>query len=76
MIALNNLCLKHVDISFYYVGRSLTTIFNVVFSYLVLHQTTSKGCVLCCLLIIGGFMLGVDQENVAGKSNCDHPRLQ
>lgn len=67
MISLNNLCLKYVDISFYYIGRSLTTIFNVMFSYLLLSQTTSKGCIFCCFLIIGGFFLGVDQENVAGS---------
>ena len=30
MITFNNLCLKHVDVSFYYIGRSLTTVFNVV----------------------------------------------
>ena len=30
MIAFNNLCLKYVGVSFYYVGRSLTTVFNVV----------------------------------------------
>lgn len=30
MIAFNNLCLKYVDVSFYYIGRSLTTVFNVV----------------------------------------------
>ncbi len=30
MIAFNNLCLKHVSISFYMIVRSLTTVFNVV----------------------------------------------
>ncbi|VDN18517.1 unnamed protein product [Gongylonema pulchrum] len=30
MITTNNLCLKYVGVSFYYVGRSLTTVFNVV----------------------------------------------
>uniref|UniRef100_A0A914XP81 GDP-fucose transporter 1 n=1 Tax=Plectus sambesii TaxID=2011161 RepID=A0A914XP81_9BILA len=30
MITFNNLCLKYVGVSFYYVGRSLTTVFNVV----------------------------------------------
>ena len=30
MITFNNLCLKHLGVSFYNVGRSLTTVFNVV----------------------------------------------
>jgi hypothetical protein len=30
MISFNNLCLNYVGVAFYYVGRSLTTVFNVV----------------------------------------------
>ena len=30
MITCNNLCLKYVGVAFYYVVRSLTTVFNVV----------------------------------------------
>ncbi|VDK50572.1 unnamed protein product [Anisakis simplex] len=67
MIATNNLCLKHVGVSFYYVGRSLTTVFNVVCSYLILGQTTSWRALFCCATIIGGFFLGVDQEDAAGS---------
>uniref|UniRef100_A0A183BJ68 TPT domain-containing protein n=1 Tax=Globodera pallida TaxID=36090 RepID=A0A183BJ68_GLOPA len=66
MITFNNLCLKHVGVSFYYVGRSLTTVFNVACSYLILGLTTSKPALLCCLLIVAGFLLGVNQEDVAG----------
>ena len=29
MIAANNLCLKNVGVSFYYVARSLSTVFNI-----------------------------------------------
>lgn len=36
MISTNNYCLKFVDVTFYYVGRSLTTVFNVILSYLIL----------------------------------------
>ena len=36
MITMNNLCLKYVGVAFYYVGRSLTTVFNVVFTYMIL----------------------------------------
>lgn len=67
MIATNNLCLKYVDVAFYYVGRSLTTVFNVLFTYLILGQATSAKCIACCGIIVIGFWLGVDQENIAGS---------
>ncbi|KAI6180971.1 Nstp-10 [Aphelenchoides besseyi] len=67
MITMNNLCLKYVGVSFYYVGRSLTTVFNVVCTYLILGQHTSKRALACCFAIIGGFFLGVDQEDAAGS---------
>lgn len=67
MIATNNLCLKYVDVAFYYVGRSLTTVFNVAFTYILLGQKTSAKCMICCAVIIAGFWLGVDQEKVAGS---------
>ncbi|XP_031620380.1 GDP-fucose transporter 1 [Contarinia nasturtii] len=67
MISLNNLCLKHVPVSFYYIGRSLTTVFNVILSYTLLGQTSSFNCILCCAIIVGGFWLGVDQESVSGS---------
>ena len=37
MITFNNLCLKHLGVSFYNVGRSLTTVFNVVSCCRVIH---------------------------------------
>ncbi|MFH4976575.1 hypothetical protein AB6A40_003284 [Gnathostoma spinigerum] len=67
MITTNNLCLKYVGVSFYYVGRSLTTVFNVVCSYLILGQTTSWRAIFCCASIIFGFLLGVNQEDLAGS---------
>ncbi|XP_029045887.1 GDP-fucose transporter 1 [Osmia bicornis bicornis] len=67
MIATNNLCLKYVGIAFYYVGRSLTTVFNVIFTYLILGQRTSIKCIACCIFIVTGFWLGVDQEHIAGS---------
>ncbi|KZC12473.1 PREDICTED: GDP-fucose transporter 1 [Dufourea novaeangliae] len=67
MIATNNLCLKYVDVAFYYIGRSLTTVFNVVFTYLILGQKTSTKCIACCGFIVIGFWLGVDQEHIAGS---------
>ena len=41
MISTNNLCLKNVGVSFYYVGRSLATVFNVLLTYLILGNKTS-----------------------------------
>ncbi|XP_031145972.1 GDP-fucose transporter 1 isoform X1 [Sander lucioperca] len=67
MITFNNLCLKHVGVAFYTVGRSLSTVFNVLLSYVILKQTTSYQAILCCGIILGGFWLGVDQEGVAGS---------
>ncbi|XP_055630438.1 GDP-fucose transporter 1 isoform X1 [Toxorhynchites rutilus septentrionalis] len=64
MIATNNLCLKHVGVAFYYVGRSLTTVFNVILTYFLLGQKTSGKTMLCCLLIVAGFWIGVDQESL------------
>lgn len=70
MITFNNLCLKHVGVSFYYVGRSLTTVFNVICSYIILGQSTSQKAIACCGFIILGFFLGVDQEDVTGNYFC------
>nr|XP_057945686.1 GDP-fucose transporter 1 isoform X2 [Doryrhamphus excisus] len=67
MIIFNNLCLKHVGVAFYTVGRSLTTVFNVLMTYVILKQTTSFNAILCCGIILGGFWLGVDQEGIAGS---------
>lgn len=66
MITFNNLCLKYVGVSFYYIGRSLTTVFNVGTTYFFLGEKTSLKAVVCCAVIIIGFWLGVDQEGVTG----------
>ena len=42
MITFNNLCLKHLGVSFYNVGRSLTTVFNVVSCCRVIHTDNNK----------------------------------
>lgn len=64
MISTNNLCLRYVSVAFYYVGRSLTTIFNVVLTYIFLKEKQSFQSILCCGIIISGFILGVDQESL------------
>ena len=67
MITFNNLCLKHVGVSFYFVGRSLTTVFSVALTYIILGKRTSVRAIFCCVAIIVGFWLGVDQEGETGS---------
>ncbi|KAM5138705.1 GDP-fucose transporter 1 [Mantella aurantiaca] len=66
MITFNNLCLKHLGVAFYTVGRCLSTVFNVLLSYVLLKQTTSLHAMLSCGVILGGFWLGIDQEGASG----------
>lgn len=56
MITFNNLCLKHLGVAFYTVGRSLSTVFNVILSYVILKQTTSLYALLCCGVILGRYI--------------------
>ncbi|KAG1654705.1 GDP-fucose transporter 1 [Nymphon striatum] len=67
MISFNNLCLKHVGVSFYYIARSLTMVFNVSFTYIILGKKTSGRAVACCVIIILGYLLGVNQEEASGS---------
>lgn len=66
MISFNNLCLKNVSISFYMVVRSLTTVFNVILTYIFFGDKTSRKAVGCCAIIVVGFLLGIDQEKGLG----------
>lgn len=62
MICFNNKCLEYVSVSAYQNVRSLTILFNIVFTYLILHDTTSfKACCACGGVVVG-FYLGVDGE--------------
>ena len=67
MIGFNNLCLKLVGVAFFQVARSTTIIFTVLFSAWMLKQAISLKIVLCCLTVVAGFALGVDQEKVSGS---------
>jgi len=62
MITFNNLCLKYVEVSFYNVARSLSIVFNVVLSYMVLGETTSARTCACLFIVIAGFFIGSDGE--------------
>jgi GDP-fucose transporter C1 len=62
MITFNNLCLQYVEVSFYNVARSLSIVFNVIFTYLVLNDKTPlKVCAVLGVVIIG-FVVGIDGE--------------
>lgn len=67
MLLLNNFCLKNVGVAFYFVSRSLTTVFNVAFTYFLMDEPVSHGALLCCAFIVSGFILGIDQESVIGS---------
>lgn len=62
MITFNNLCLKWVEVSFYNVARSLTIVFNVVFTAMLLGQSTSTKTMGCLAIVIIGFFLGSNGE--------------
>jgi len=62
MITFNNLCLKWVEVSFYNVARSLTIVFNVGLSQVVLGSTTSVKTAGCLLIVIAGFFMGAKGE--------------
>ena len=62
MITFNNLCLKWVEVSFYNVARSLTIVFNVFFSALMLGSTSSQKTLGCLGVVILGFFIGSSGE--------------
>lgn len=62
MITFNNVCLQLVEVSFYNVARSLTIVFNVIFTYLFLGKSTSFWTCSTLIIVIIGFYVGVDGE--------------
>lgn len=62
MVIFNNICLRHVQVSFYNVARSLTIVFNVFFSRVFLGIPTSLKTMLCLGLVIFGFAIGTRGE--------------
>jgi solute carrier family 35 (GDP-fucose transporter), member C1 len=57
MITFNNVCLQYVEVSFYNVARSLTIVFNVVFTYFILNETTSLLTCSTLLIVVLGFVV-------------------
>ncbi|GKZ01417.1 hypothetical protein MPSEU_001092500 [Mayamaea pseudoterrestris] len=62
MITFNNLCLKWVEVSFYNVARSLTIVFNVIFTQALLGTRTSFSVMMCLMIVILGFFMGSKGE--------------
>eukprot|EP01035_Chromulina_nebulosa_P018423 gene18423-24127_t len=62
MITFNNLCLQYVQVSFYNVARSLSIVFNVIFTYILLSKPTSLKTCTTLLVVILGFYFGIDGE--------------
>jgi GDP-fucose transporter C1 len=62
MLATGNLCLKHVEVSFYQVARSLTICFSIALSYAMLGVTTSLRAIVACLVVVVGFAVGAKGE--------------
>ncbi|KAI8983111.1 triose-phosphate transporter family-domain-containing protein [Pilobolus umbonatus] len=58
MLALNNLCLQHVEVTFYQVARSLSINFTILFTYLILGKKTSKPALVACFVVFLGFAIG------------------
>lgn len=62
MMTFNNLCLQYVEVSFYLVARSLTIVMNVIFTFILLGESTSFKVCMTLLVVIGGFWMGTDGE--------------
>lgn len=62
MLMFNNFCLNYVEVSFYQVARSLTTVYSVLLSYYVLGQRTSLKACAGLLVLMVGYLLGVKGE--------------
>ena len=61
-ITFKNLTLTLIEIAFYNVSLALGTIFTVLFSWLILKQRISLLVILTCVVIVVGFVLGVEEE--------------
>ena len=61
-ILLNNKCMESISLTSYQIARSLTIIFNVIFTYLVLRVKTSLAAILACVGVVVGFIVGLEGE--------------
>ncbi|EZG73003.1 putative GDP-fucose transporter [Gregarina niphandrodes] len=56
-IAASNLCLQKVQISTYQVARSLTLLFVLLLSYIILKQSQTPLVLAACVLMVAGFVI-------------------
>jgi GDP-fucose transporter C1 len=56
MLATNNLCLTFVNMAFFQVARSLTIVFNILLTVVVLRTSVSIQTVLACVVVLIGFI--------------------
>jgi len=68
MVGLANLCLKHVLVATYQVARSLTIIFTVGLSYLILSQSQSFRVLGTCGMMVTGFVVSSLDTSESGLS--------
>lgn len=57
-VGLSNMCLQHTLISTYQVARSLTTLFALILSYIVLREKQTIVVIVAVGLMVFGFMIG------------------
>ncbi|KAH3755171.1 GDP-fucose transporter 1-like [Dreissena polymorpha] len=65
-LTFNNLMLKHIGVAFYQVARSFTIIFTIGLSAIYLKKGLTARAVMSCFLVVCGFFIGIDQEDVSG----------
>lgn len=65
-LTFNNLMLKHIGVAFYQVARSFTIIFTIGLSAIFLGRGLTLRAVMSCFLVVCGFFIGIDQEDVSG----------
>jgi GDP-fucose transporter C1 len=62
MIGFNNKCLEYVSVSGYQIVRSLSIVFNIILTWLILGDKTSLRAILACAGVVVGFFFGVEGE--------------
>ncbi|KAK0061641.1 GDP-fucose transporter [Biomphalaria pfeifferi] len=68
-LVFNNLMLKYISVAFYQVARSLTLIFVITLSMIILQEKITSRVVVASLFIVMGFYIGVDQEMLSTGVN-------
>merc|ERR1712137_1253322 len=62
MIMTNNMCLSFVEVSYYQIARSLSILFSVIFSKLLLGKSTSNPVLVSCGIVFVGYVLSTKGE--------------